>query len=140
MLLEWREREHEALDTEVMESDAALEALRLCGLKKIFEMNSMRAQPRMLEMLVGYWDPDVEAFMLDCQPLRIEVEDIYFLTGLSPRGMVASLKDRNIGGLMVYEYMPYIVLQGQRKLGLKSRLRISSGWICVLSWPPYRGS
>lgn len=58
MLLQWREREHEYLDAEVMESYEALEALWLCELKKLFEMNEMRAQVRMLEMLVGYWGPN----------------------------------------------------------------------------------
>ena len=58
MLLQSREREHEYLDAEVMESYEALEALWLCELKKLFEMNEMRAQVRMLEMLVGYWGPN----------------------------------------------------------------------------------
>lgn len=53
MVLEWREREHEALYVEVIESDEALEALHLCGLKKLFQMNGMRAQPHMLDMLMG---------------------------------------------------------------------------------------
>jgi len=96
MVLEWREREHETLDNEVIENDQALEALRQCRLKKFFEMNGMHAQPWMLEMLVGYWDPNVEAFMLDGNPLRIEVEDIYFLTVLSRQGEVVSFKTRNI--------------------------------------------
>jgi len=64
-VLEWREREHEALDSEVVESDQALEALQLCGLKIFFEMSGMRAQLRMLEMLVGCFDPDSDAFLLD---------------------------------------------------------------------------
>jgi len=71
MLLQWREREHEALDNEVIESGQALEVVRLCGLNSFFEMNGMCAQPRMLEMLVGYWDPDSDVFLLDGQPLRI---------------------------------------------------------------------
>jgi hypothetical protein len=41
---------------------------------------------RLLQFLVDYWDPDSESFNLDGKPLRIEVEDIYFLTGLSRRG------------------------------------------------------
>lgn len=52
MVLQWMEREHEDLDNDVIESDEALEALRLCGLKIFFEMNGMRAQPRMIQKLV----------------------------------------------------------------------------------------
>jgi hypothetical protein len=43
-------------------------------------------------MLVGYWDPASESFNLDGKPLRIEVEEIYFLIGLSHRGEVVNLK------------------------------------------------
>jgi hypothetical protein len=52
----------------------------------------MRAQVRLLDMLVGYWDPESESFNLNGKPLRIEVEDIYILTRLSCRGEVVNLK------------------------------------------------
>jgi hypothetical protein len=73
------------------------QALKRCGLYKFWALKGMRAQVRLLEMLVGYWDPDSERFILDGQPLRIEVEDIYFLTGLSRRGEVVDLKSRGQG-------------------------------------------
>jgi len=78
-------------------------------------MNEMRAQTRMLEILVGYWDLDQEAFMIDGQPLILDVEDIYFLTRFSWRGEVASMKARNIGGLTVDEYITlYCALRSQK--------------------------
>jgi hypothetical protein len=46
----------------------------------------MQAQPRLLNVLVDYWNLDAEAFMLEGQSLVPTVEDIYFLTGLSRRG------------------------------------------------------
>ena len=46
----------------------------------------MRTQPRLLNALIDYWNPDVEAFMLEGQSLVPTTEDIYFLTGLSRRG------------------------------------------------------
>ena len=52
----------------------------------------MRAKPRLLEMLVDYWDPDSESFRIDGMSLTIEVEDIYFITGLSRRGEVVNLR------------------------------------------------
>ena len=38
-----------------------------------------------------YWDPDLESFQIDGMSLTIEVEDIYFITGLSRRGEVVNL-------------------------------------------------
>jgi len=67
-------------------------ALKRCGLYKFLDLKGMRAQVRLLKMLVGCWDPDSERFILDGQQLRIEVEDINFLTGLSHRGEVENLK------------------------------------------------
>jgi hypothetical protein len=83
MVLEWREREHEEVDATVDRDPVAQAALNICVLYKFWPLKGMRAQVRLLEMLVGYWDPDSERFILDRQPLRIDVEDIYFLTGLS---------------------------------------------------------
>ena len=40
-------------------------------------------QPRLLYMLVDYWDLDSESFHIDGMSLTIEVEDIYFITRLS---------------------------------------------------------
>ena len=57
-------------------------------------------------MLINYWDPDIEAFQLDGMPLRLEVEDVYFITGLSHRGEVVNLRARGVGGgLTINEYI-----------------------------------
>ena len=42
-------------------------------------------------MLVDYWDPNSKSFRIDGMTLNIEVEDIYFITGLSRRGEVVNL-------------------------------------------------
>jgi hypothetical protein len=94
MVLEWREREHEEVDVVVDRDLGAQMALKRCGLYKFWALKGMRAQVRLLEMLVDYWDPDSESFNLDGKPLRIEVEDIYFLTGLSCRGEVVNPEGR----------------------------------------------
>jgi hypothetical protein len=46
---------------------------------------------RLLQLLVGYWNPEEDAFMLDGQSLAIEVDDIYFITGLSSQGDVVNI-------------------------------------------------
>ena len=80
MPITWREREHTTVDNEVMNSPEALDALRGCGLLKFFKLPNMKANTHLLEMLIDYWDVDEEAFMIDQMPLRVEVEDIYFIT------------------------------------------------------------
>lgn len=40
---------------------------------------------------------------MDGKPLKIEVEDIYFITRLSHRGEVVNLRDHGIGGGMTVE-------------------------------------
>jgi hypothetical protein len=60
--------------------------LMQCGLLKFFLCPFMQAQPRLLNALVDYWHPNVEAFMLKGKPLVPTTEDIYFLTSLSRRG------------------------------------------------------
>lgn len=49
----------------------------------------MKAQKQLLRKLIEYWVD--EAFKLDEDPLHIEVDDIYFLTGLSCREHKISL-------------------------------------------------
>ena len=51
----------------------------------------MRLETSLLQLLIGYWDSDRLLFMFDDEPLPLEVEDIYFLTGLSRRGWEANL-------------------------------------------------
>ena len=64
----------------------------------------MKANTRLLEMLIDYWDVEEEAFMIDQMPLRVEVEDIYFITGLSRRGEVVHSRGRTWSRLSIEEY------------------------------------
>ena len=83
MVLEWREHDHEDVE-EAIRGDLMVEqALRACGLYKFWCLGGLRAKPRLLQMIVYYWDPYSESFQIDEMSLTIEVEDIYFITGLS---------------------------------------------------------
>jgi hypothetical protein len=64
MSILWREREHEEVDRAVFDNDEAKQALHACGMYKFFQVGGMRAQRRLLNLLIDYWNPDVEAFML----------------------------------------------------------------------------
>ena len=83
MVLEWREREHGDVDEAVQGDLMAQKGLRACGLYKFWCLGSLRAKPRLLQMLVDHWDPNYESFHIDGMSLSIEIEDIYFITGLS---------------------------------------------------------
>ena len=65
MYVHWREREHEDIDILVDEDPTTMSALRKCGLWNFFWCPFMRVQPRLLNALVDYWHPNIEAFMLE---------------------------------------------------------------------------
>ena len=103
MVIEWREREHEDVDRVVHDDLVSQLALQRCGLYKFWNLGSMMDQPRLIQMLTNYWDTYTEVFILDGIPLKIEVEDIYFITGLSRRGKVVILRAHGIGGGLTIE-------------------------------------
>ena len=67
MYVQWREREHEAANELVAADPNVVAMLTQCGLVKFFLRQFMRVQPRLLNALIDYWHPDVEAFMLEGQ-------------------------------------------------------------------------
>ena len=105
MVLEWKKREHGDVEEAVMVDLMAQQALHACELYKFWCLGGLRAKPRLLQMLVDYWDPDSKSFQIDGMSLSIEVEDIYFITGLSRWGKVVNLWSRGGlgGGLTVDE-------------------------------------
>ena len=82
------------MDDEVMNKHNALDALWGCGLLKFFKMPNMKANTCLIEMTIHYWSIEDDSFMIYQMPLRIEVEDIYFITGLSRRGEVVHSRGR----------------------------------------------
>lgn len=86
MVIEWQEREHEGADNEALDHSDTIDTPRQCGLLKYFRISSIRSETSLLQLLIGYWDPNHLLFMVDDEPLPLEVEDMYFLIGLSHRG------------------------------------------------------
>ena len=69
-------------------------------------------------MFMDYLDPNTKAFMLDGIPLRIEVEDIYFITGLSCQVKVVNLRAHGVGGgLTIDEYIAVNCVPNTEKVG-----------------------
>ena len=54
----------------------AQQALWACVLYKFWCLGSLRGKPRLLQLLVDYWDPESKTFQIDRMSLSIEVEDI----------------------------------------------------------------
>ena len=82
-MLEWKEREHEVNDQEVLDDHATIISLWNYGLLKFFMCSGLRAQPLLVQRMVTMWDTDSQRFMVKDQTLEIEVDGIYFLKGLS---------------------------------------------------------
>ena len=87
---------------------------------KFWCLGSLRAKPRLLQLLVDYWDPESETFQIDVMLLSIEVENIYFITGLSRRGEVVNIRSRGPGGgLTIDEYIVVYYLPDTEKVGIQ---------------------
>lgn len=86
MVIEWREHEHEGADNQDLSNPATIDALWQCGFLKYFKMATMRSETRILQLLIGYWDPERTRFPIDDEPIPFKVKDIYFLIGLYHRG------------------------------------------------------
>ena len=91
MVLEWRKREHGDVEEDVQGDLMAQQALWACGLYMFWCLGSLRAKPRPLQLLVDYWDLESETFQINGMSLSIEVEDIYFITGLSSTSMLSNI-------------------------------------------------
>ena len=120
MVIEWREHEHKGADNEELNHPDTVDALRQCGLLKYFHISSMRSETSLLQLLIGYWDLDHLLFMVDNEPLPLEVEDIYFLTGLSHQGWEENLRRGGWGdaSLTIQEYITVYCEKGTQKVAL----------------------
>ena len=75
-MLEWKEWEHEANDQATLNDQATMVLLRNCGLLKFFMCPGLRAQPLLLQHMVGMWEPDSQRFLVGDQVLDIDVDGI----------------------------------------------------------------
>ena len=57
----------------------------------------MRANVRLLEFMINYWDHDLGMFDLQGETLEITTEDMYFITGLSRQGEPVNLEGTGRG-------------------------------------------
>jgi hypothetical protein len=133
MVLGWRKREHEEDNAIARNHPPTIAALRNCGLLKYFRILGMRAQIKLLEHLVNMWDPDQQVFHVGVHTLSLDIEEIYFLTGLSWRGYHVSLTGSRGGGLPMSEYCRlHCVLEAERKKGKVSIWGVRDLTLCTI--------
>lgn len=65
------------------------------------------------------WEPESQCFLVGDQLLDIEIDDIYFLTGLSCRGKWVEYGGRGGGGEPVDSYIKDLCIEGTRRQGGK---------------------
>ena len=83
----------------------------------------LRVQPLLLQCMVAMWEPDSQRFLVGDQYLEIEVDDIYFLIGLSHRGKMVKFGSRGGGGEPVESYIRDLCAEGTRRQGGKLPIR-----------------
>ena len=88
--IKWRERDLGTLQTEIQVDQGVRRALARHGVLKFLENPLMRAREPLLACIISYWDPDHEAFVVQGHRIELTVQDLYFLTGLPPLGMVGN--------------------------------------------------
>ena len=86
------------MDHAALQSAPTIHALRTSGILKFFYTSPMRANVRLLEFMINYWDHDLGMFDLQGETLEITTEDMYFITGLSRRGAPVNLEGIGRGG------------------------------------------
>jgi hypothetical protein len=65
------------------------------------------------------WEPDSQRFLVSDQYLDIEVDEIYFLTGLPRRGKVVEFGGRGGGGEPTKSYIRDFCVEGTCRQGRK---------------------
>ena len=107
------------MDHAALQSVPTLQALRTSGLLKFFCTSPMRANVRILEFMVNFWDHDMGMFNLQGETLELTEEDIYFVTGLSRRRAPVNLEGTGRGGdpLSVQNYVDIFCTPGTQRRG-----------------------
>ena len=82
----WKEHKQETDDFQAINLAPTLESLWDCGLLKYFRVSGMKFYIRLVEYIIDMWNPDQRHFVVWTHTLTIDIDDIYFLTGLSHRG------------------------------------------------------
>ena len=110
----WKERQHDNDESFTERNAGCIAALRDCRLLKFFHTPSMVSHERLLEHILQMWNLEQKYFEVGAHILIVEVEDIYFLTGLSRWGDPISLNGSHGGDITTQELIDRHCLPGTR--------------------------
>jgi hypothetical protein len=116
-MIEWKEREHELNDVAALQSHRSRAALRNYNLLKFFKMQNMKKEVLLLEYMIGLWNTTEQGFQIGTQLLTIELENVYFLTGLSKRGAPVILSGQRALLVPVEQYLANHCVPRSRLVG-----------------------
>ena len=120
----WKERMHDNEDATAERNAGCIAAIRDCGILKFFRTPSMVLHERLLEHILQMWNPEKQYFKVGAHILTVEVEDIYFLTGLLIWSAPISLIGSCGGEITTRELIDRHCVPGTSTLGKKIPIRI----------------
>ena len=110
----WKERTHDNEDAAAERNVGCIATLRDSGLLKLFWTPSMVSHKQLLEHILWMWNPEQQHFKVGGHILTVEVEDIYFLTGLLRWGAPISLTGSQGGDITTRELIDRHCIPGMR--------------------------
>ena len=110
----WKERQHDNDDAFIEQNAGCISTLRDYGLLKFFLPPSMVSHERLLEHILWIGNLEKQYFEVGAHILIVEVEDIYFLIGLSRRGAPISLTCSRGGDITTQEFIDRHCIPGTR--------------------------
>ena len=107
------------MDREELQNALNVQFLWQSGLLNFFCTSPMWTNVCLLEFFIGYQDHDLGAFHLQGEILEVELEDIYFIKGLSRQGTPINLEGTRRGGdpMSVQDYINTYYMPGSQKKG-----------------------
>ena len=103
-------------------------ALRNRDFLKLFKTQCIRKKIHLLELTVSLWDVNDQAFQVGPHILKIEMEDIYFLTGLSKRGEELDFSSHRESEFSTEDYIKEFYREGTLKVSGKIPIK----YVCSL--------
>ena len=101
----WRERDLGKLRSEIQADQGGCHVLARFGVLNFLENPLMRAGEPLLARIISYWDPEHEFFVVQGHRIELTVQDVYFLTGLPPLGMVGNTQPVLPRGRNIMEFV-----------------------------------
>ena len=94
------------------------------GILKFFRTPSMVSHEWLLEHILSMWNLEQQYFEVGAHILIVEVEDIYFLTGLLRRGAPISLTGSRGGDITIRELIDHHCALGTGTSGKKIPIKV----------------